>query len=333
MGRLGVCVLGAGDMGNAHLAAWSTVAGVERVAVADVDDDRARQAQERHGVAARFDDLRSAIAADGVDLVSVCLPSGLHREAAEAAMRAGKAVLCEKPIAVTLEDAQAMIACRDETRAPLGIAFCKRHLPQLAKLRELILDGALGRPVMYRLITGIEIRYKLWIMDRRLGGGPMVDLCCHYFDQWRWIFDSEPTRVMAMGMTFAGGAPELPGVDVETDTSTLLVEFASGDVGVISNSWGLPRGVSAPGPEQVLGPRGLLTLEGFTGLKMHRKGGEETTFGDFPGDLYARQAAVFAQAVRDGTPPVSSAEDGLVALRVSRAALESIATREAVNLG
>jgi len=329
---LGICVLGAGDMGNAHLAAWNTVQDVRLVAVADIDEERAARAQEKHGVSSWHADIRAAIAQDGVDTVSVCLPTYLHREASEAAMRAGRSVLCEKPIAMGLQDAEAMIRCRDETGATLGIGFCKRHLPQLAKLRGLVQEGAIGRPVMYRMIAGTEIRFKPWIMDRRMGGGPIVDMCCHYFDQWRWIFGAEPVRVMAMGMTFAQGAEELPGIEVETDTATMLVEHESGDVGVISLSWGLPRGVGASGGEQVLGAGGVIALQGTKGLKLTRKGGEDEEFGAFEGDLQPRQEAAFAEAVRDGRSPVTGAEDGLVALKVSLAALESARTGKAVEV-
>lgn len=332
MRELGICVLGAGDMGNTHLAAWGKVEGARLVAVADVDEERARAAAGKHGVASWFTDLGEALGREGVDVVSVCLPSCLHREATEAALRAGKDVLCEKPIALTIADAESMIACRDQTGRKLGIAFCKRHLPQLRKLRELIGEGAIGRPVMYRMIGGMEIRFKLWIMDRNKGGGPFVDLCCHYFDQWRWILDSEAVRAMAMGMTFAQGAEELRGVDVQTDTATLCVQYASGDVGAISLSWGLPRGTSAPGAEQVLGPKGVITVAGFNSLRLARKGGEEETFGDFEGNLYDRQAAAFAEAVRQDLPPTTGAEDGLAALKVSLATLESVETSQAVDL-
>jgi len=247
-------------------------------------------------------------------------------------MRLGKAVLCEKPIALSIEDAESMIACREETGATLGVGFCKRHLKQLDTLRELVQSGSLGRPVLYRFTGGLEIRFKPWIMDRREGGGPIIDLCCHYFDQWRWIFGSEPVRAKASGMTFSEGAEELPGVEPQVDTVTLSVEYASGDVGAIGLSWGLPRGTSAPGPEQVLGRDGVVTVKGFSTLVVARKGGEEEVLGEFPGDLYDREIASFADAVRNGTPPVSSAEDGLIALKVSLAVLESIETGQAVEV-
>jgi len=330
---LGICVLGAGDMGNAHMTSWNKVPGARLVAVADLIDERATAAREKYGVALQFSDIHEAIAQDGIDIVSVCLPSGTHREGAVAAMEAGRHVLCEKPIALTIEDAEAMIATRDATGMTLGIAFCKRHLGQLAKLKELAEDGTLGRPVMYRMIGGVERRPKLWIMDKRYGGGPVIDMCCHYFDQWRWIFDAEPVRVMAMGMTFGQDTEEMPGVEVQTDTVTLTVEYSSGDVGAISLTWGLPRGTKAPGPEQVLCPNGVVTPQGFKGFTFTRRDGEEETFGDYDADLYGLQAASFAEAIREGKPPMTGAEDGLVALKVSLATLESIETGKAVEIG
>lgn len=332
MSELGVCVLGAGDMGNAHMTAWSKVAGARLLAVADLLPERRAAAVEKYGVEKQLADINEAISVWGVDVVSVCLPSCLHREASEAAMRLGKAAFCEKPVALTVEDAESMIACREETGATLGIGFCKRHLEQLDTLRELVQSGSLGRPVLYRFTGGAEIRFKPWIMDRREGGGPIIDLCCHYFDQWRWIFGSEPVRVKASGMTFSTGAEELPDVEPQVDTVTLSVEYASGDVGAIGLSWGLPRGTSAPGPEQVLGRDGVVTVKGFNTLVVARKGGEEEVLGDFPGDLYDREIASFADAVRNGTAPVSSAEDGLIALKVSLATLESIETGQAVEV-
>ncbi len=331
--ELGVCVLGAGDMGRTHLAAWGRADGVRVLGVTDEDETRARAAAEQHGVARWFTDLGEGLAQEGVDIVSVCLPSHLHREASTAAMQGGKDVLCEKPIALTVADAQAMIACREATGRKLGIAFCKRHLPQLARLRDWLADGTLGRPVLYRMSGGVEIRFKRWIMDRHMGGGPVIDLCCHYFDQWRWLFGAEPVRVMAMGMSLARGAEELPGVELQTDTATLCVQYVTGDVGAISLSWGLPRGTSAPGAEQVLGPRGVATVHGFDRLTLVRGGGEEETLAGLDADMYGRQAAAFARAVRGDTAPETGAEDGLTALRVSLAVLESIETGRAVELG
>jgi len=207
-------------------------------------------------------------------------------------------------------------------------------LPVLDLLQERgssVSGGELGRPVMYRFCTGWEIRFKLWIMDRTLGGGPIVDLACHYFDQWRFLFDADPVRVKASGMTFSAGAPELPGVEPELDTATVLVEYDSGDVGMISVSWGLPRGTRGGGLEDLLAPHGVVTVHGLQKLTIARPGGEEVLDG-LGNDMYLDQTRAFAQAVLAGAPVSTTGTDGLMALRVSLAAIESARTGEAVEL-
>jgi predicted dehydrogenase len=246
-------------------------------------------------------------------------------------MEKGFHVLCEKPIAVSEQDALAMIAAAKRTGVKFGIAFCKRFSNLIRKLREIIAGGQVGRPVMYRFSTGWEIRFKHWIMDKRLGGGPLIDFACHFFDQWRFIFGSDPVRVKAAGMTFSVGAPELPGVEPELDTATVLVEYESGDIGVMSVSWGLPRGTKSANLEEVLAPGGVITVHGFEKLVVARTGREEVIEG-LGNDMYLDQVKAFAQAVMEDKPVASTGEDGLLALRVSLAAIESARTGRAVEL-
>ncbi|MFQ5811542.1 MAG: Gfo/Idh/MocA family protein, partial [Armatimonadota bacterium] len=93
MSRLGICVLGAGDMGRTHLGAWQTVPGAEPVAVADIDEERAQSAKEEFGVGACFRAIEEALDQPGIDIASVCLPTYLHSTASESAMRRGIHVL------------------------------------------------------------------------------------------------------------------------------------------------------------------------------------------------------------------------------------------------
>ncbi len=331
MAKLGVCVIGAGDMGRKHAECWAQVEEARLIAVADPDVERARKSCEDHGADRWFADWREALEEPGIQAVSVCVPSGYHRECAVAAMEHGYHVLCEKPIAVAENDALAMIQTAERTGVTFAVAFCKRFSNALRRLREIIAGGELGRPVMYRFCTGWEIRFKLWIMDRTLGGGPIVDLACHYFDQWRFLFDADPVRVKASGMTFSAGAPELPGVEPELDTATVLVEYDSGDVGMISVSWGLPRGTRGGGLEDLLAPHGVVTVHGLQKLTIARPGGEEVLDG-LGNDMYLDQTRAFAQAVLAGAPVSTTGTDGLMALRVSLAAIESARTGEAVEL-
>jgi predicted dehydrogenase len=169
-------------------------------------------------------------------------------------------------------------------------------------------------------------------MDKRMGGGPVIDTACHYFDQWRVIFGSEPARVMAMGTTFSTGAAELPGIDSEIDTASVLAEFDSGDLGLLALSWGLPRGTRSASQEDLLGTDGVIQLDGAAKLTLTKHGGDEQVFGDLDREIHPKQVAAFARAVREAGPIAATGEDGLAALRTSLAALESVRAGEARQL-
>ena len=331
MEQLGVCVIGAGDMGRQHSRCWSQTEGIRMVAVADVDEERAQKAAADFGFEKWTTDYREALELEGVDVVSVCVPSSYHRECSVAAMRRGLHVLCEKPIALTEEDALAMIDAADQTGVKFALGFCKRFSNLIRRLQEIVGGGQIGRPAMYRFCTAWERRPKKWIMDRRYGGGPVIDFACHFFDQWRVIFGSDPVRVKASGMTFSVGAPELPGVEPELDTASILVEFDSGDVGLISVSWGLPRGVGTPNYEDVIGPEGAVVIEGFDKITVKTRDNEQT-FEGLRNDFYLEQVQAFAKAVRENKPVAATGQDGLTALRVSLAAIRSARTGEAVEI-
>ena len=332
MEQLNICVVGAGDLGTVHTEQWQALPGAEVLAICDRDEERALAAQEKFGIDAVYTDYREAFEHPGIDAVSVAIPSGVHRIVSEAAMRRGYHVLCEKPIAVTRQDAEAMVTAAQECGVKFALGFCKRFLEQVHKLRELVQGGAIGRPVFYRHASGISVRPKLWIMDKEMGGGPIIDMACHYFDQWRLIFDSEPVRVKASGLTLSAESPLMTDYDPQVDTVTILVEFASGDVGSLSLSWGLPPGVSCETMEDVLGPDGVIAVNGLDELAVQTEGGETELFDDLDAHMFEREIAAFAEAIREDKPVAAGGEDGMIALQVSLAALRSIETGQMVTL-
>ncbi len=332
MQQLNVCVIGAGALGTRHAECWQKVPDVEVVAVCDANEERAVAAGEKFGVSGVYFDHEAAFAHPGIDVVSVAVPQCAHRTVSEAAMRRGYHVICEKPLATTLADGEAMLTAAEECGVKFALGFCKRFSPQVRKTRELVQTGAIGRPVMYRHTSGIEVRPKGWIMDKEQSGGPIVDIGCHYFDQWRLIFDSEPVRVMAMGLTLSTESPLMANYDPEIDTTTVLVEFESGDLGMLSLSWGLPEKVSTGRLEDLLGPKGIINVEGADKLTVVTEGGEQVSYDNLGADMVAEEIASFARSIREDKPVFAGGKEGLIALRVSLAALRSIATGKAITL-
>ena len=331
---LGVCVIGAGTMGAQHACAWHSFGDARLVAVADVDGERARRLADEYGFHRHSTDYREVVALDEVNVVSVCTPVFYHPEVTVFAAGQGKHVLCEKPIALTLEGADRMIeACRSHG-VNLGLGFQRRFEERTHELAELVQHGEIGRPVMWRWnSSGPIVAGRPAMHDMRRGnGGPLVDKCCHYFDHWRVVLQAEPTRVMARGFTFAAGREELAGIEeMAPDTAAVIVEFDSGDAGVVTITWGLPPGVRGESMEDILGPEGALVITGDE-IRVVKEGGDDRVIGCPREGEKEKEVHHFARAVLEGGEPEANGEDGRVALCVSLAALESIKTGEPVSL-
>jgi UDP-N-acetylglucosamine 3-dehydrogenase len=323
-------------MGTTHAKAWMRGEVGRVVAVADVDEVRAKKLAQECGLDRHHTDYKQAIAQPEVQIVSVCTPTCFHPPVSIFAMEHGKHVLSEKPIALTVADAQKMIAAAEERRVRLAIGFVLRFSRATELVAEHLAKGTIGRPVMFRHSQIAEIRPKRAMHDRDQNNGPLVDTCCHNFDMWRVCFASEPKRVTARGFTFGSNKPELSHLkQLAVDTAALIVEFASGDIGVITISWGMPPGTRFPGGSDILGPNGIIKLGGLADISII-KGAKEEKFGDpkaqLP-DLHVQQTTHFARAVAEGGPVKATGADGLAALKVSLAALESIETGKTVELG
>ncbi|GAA3342916.1 Gfo/Idh/MocA family oxidoreductase [Curtobacterium pusillum] len=153
---IGVAVIGAGMAGKAHMAAWrnapslfgSTLPPVRLVSIGDVYEPLAAQAARRFGYARHDTDWRAIAAADDIDVVSVVVANTLHREIVEGLLAAGKHVLCEKPLADSLEDARAMASAADAAAArgqTARVGFTYRRAPGLAAIKQFVEDSTLGR--------------------------------------------------------------------------------------------------------------------------------------------------------------------------------------------
>ena len=333
---LGVCVVGAGALGARHATCWANAEGAQVVSIADVDAERARSLAEALKAEAWSTDYEEMAALSEVDVVSVCTPTYYHPEIAVFAAQHGKHVLSEKPIALSLEAADAMIEAARANGVKLGIGFQRRYSKRSEEMKRLIQDGEIGRPVMFRFTSSAPIRTivgKPAMHDMLRGnGGPVVDQCCHFFDLWRMVFDAEPVRVTARGLTFAAGRPELAHLEqLAPDTAAIIVEHDSGDLGVITITWGLPPGVRGGHMDDILGPEGavLFTRDEITVI---REGGEKREITIPPEDTKAKQVRHFVQCILEDEAPNATGENGRIALQVSLAALESIGTGQPVSL-
>lgn len=331
--KLRVCVIGCGDMGAKHAAAWARRDDARVVAVSSPTEARRRALADKFGAKA-YADAYEAMDQDDVNVVSICTPAGFHADYACHAMRRGRHVLCEKPIALTLADAGRMIACAAEHRVHLATSFQYRGLPRIAKYRELFLSGELGSPLLMQYRDTREVRPKLAMHRPEGNGGVVIDMAGHHIDAFRYITGAEPVEVTATGHTFGRGKPRLQSIErLAIDAATLQIRFAGGHALQLLLNWGMPEGFPEQRAEYLAGPKlaGVVETAEFDKQFCLQRGIEREVLPDAVPN-HASRVDDLAEAILNGKPLEVTGQDGRVALRVSLAALQSIQTERSVPL-
>lgn len=330
--KLGVAIIGCGDMGKQHASAWQARDDSFVATVYDPQKERSDALAARVGARA-CESFEEAITHDDVAAVSVCVPVGLHSEVACFAAQNGRHVLTEKAIALTVEQAEAMIAAAKANDVHLSVSFQYRAFPRYQRYRELFQNGDFGGPVFVRYEDIREVRPKLAMHSQALNGGPVIDMAGHYFDLMRYFTGEEPQSVFATGHIFGKGKPRLATVDdLAIDAASIEVRMGGGHSLHVFVNWGMPEGFPGWGSEQFVGP--VMSARPVDGqiecTWADKKERLENSAPTPPGP--AARVADLASAIINGTPLEVTGEDGLAALRVSLGALESVQTGRAVSL-
>jgi predicted dehydrogenase len=335
--KLRICVVGCGMLGAMHAVRWNRLPEAQVVAVVDMKPERAEKLAKDCGLDRWYLDYREAVVRDDVDVVSVCVPTALHSEVTVLAANHGKHVLSEKPIALTLEGADAMIEAARRNGVKLGVGFMRRYSPIMDGLRAMLAEGRFGRPVAYHSLDARELRPKREMHDANVNGGPVIDMGVHLFDIWNRIFDSEPVEVSAQGMILAQGRPEVAHIrELAIDTATVVVRYASGDTGTFVTCWALPAGVNPPGgPDRLFGPQAAAEISwggANQQVRLAHDAGGFAIAASGDQDMYQAEIASFAQCILEDRPPVAGGAEGRAALRVALAAVESISIGGSIRL-
>ena len=294
-------------MARAHARAWSNLG---------LGDDiryvcaRGAQVPLEHARSARFvTDLDVVLADPEVSVVSVCTPTPTHADIAIRSLRAGKNVLLEKPIALTLPDALAIRDAASEGAGVLMVAHVVRFFPGYRALAQDAENGAFGRPIAVRArrISASGER-KPWMRDEAQSGGMLVDFAIHDFDQVN-LYLGDPVAVTAVRASAPGPAGT---VAVES-----TVEYRDGGIGQVLTCLSMPAGTPFTSSVELLGTGGLADYR-FS----------DTSPTDIAvDDPYTLQAEYFLGCVNAGTPPALCPVDAAIAaLSVSLAARSALAT-------
>ena len=314
-----VGLIGGGGIATFHIAGYQQHADVIRItAVADAVAATAEARGAELGVP-HFTDYVEMLERADVDAVDICLPHHLHRDAIVAAARAGKHVLCEKPLCLTPDEARDVQAAVTEAGVTLMCAHNQLFLPAVAAAKELIDSGALGTVYEVRTTDSFRNEFDPSNMGWRAhaaqsGGGELIDTGYHPSYLLMHLAGGVPVQATAMLSTH-----RLRFMEGE-DSAQALFRFDNGSVGQLVTSWAYEP---AAGTERfsVVGELGALTSDGTTLRWDLLDGTSETrTFDEV--DTFAAEIGAFGECLRDGTRPIHTEREGIAVLGMILAAYE-----------
>jgi UDP-N-acetylglucosamine 3-dehydrogenase len=330
-----VGVIGVGGIGNRHLLEYAKQEDVKVQAVADTDANAAARAGEKYEVPHVYTDYHDLLADKEIQAVTVAVPPFLHKEIVVAAAEAGKHVHCEKPMALTLEDADAMIAACAARDLILYISFTPRLTPIFRRLQEIVSSGEYGTPLwlwaryLVPATAGIFVPPP-WYWRRELGGGTLLENGGHLIDYVRWLM-GDVKKVIAEVDTLRfteSWPPYFEDPDVE-DVATVILRHKSGAISTLGSGCLVPGN---PGCTVEIGTESChIEIHRNHHLRVERNGQLlfESTF-ETHGWTVGPATHHFMECVRYGTPPISSGEDGRAALEIALASYESMRQERAI---
>jgi predicted dehydrogenase len=357
---LRVGIVGAGAWSRAaHVPGFQSTPGVHLVAICDADISRAQQVADEAGISRAYASAATMLADEAVDIVSIVTPDDCHRADVELAIAAGVHILCEKPLATTIEDARLLASLAESADVRTRVGFVLRFAPSMLMLKELVTSGALGT---LHLLQAFQQNGQFldpstpyhWKMDRaRTGGGAIVEYGIHSLDLARWIM-GDITSVCATSRTWIptralSDASGLATVDVDDGTAWLL-EFAGGAIGLCHAGWatvGRPPGIEV----RIFGSTGAVRcilsddLPGAEGIWISEAGGHFRQ-ADIPAHFSARMPETgawsfrwpahlirsFVADIRGSGLAGPTFEDGLAAQEALAAVIHAVNERRWVDL-
>jgi predicted dehydrogenase len=320
--QLNVGVIGLGEIGTLHCDALMQLPQAKLLAVADIDEVRAKHIAQKTG-AQPYQDYQELLARNDIDAVIIATPDHLHKEPCLHAAQTGKHILVEKPLAMTLEDARAINEAVEKAGVKLMVGFTLRFFPQYQHAKTSLETGELGK-----LISLFARRTNLISQSQRLKGrtGVLFFLGIHDFDVLRWMVGAEAKEIYCISAKH-----DQSPYPVEDETFT-TIRFENGVIACAHIGWCLPEGhpTGFDFKLDITGTNGLLNLDMVRqGVEKHVAG--HTSFPPMASPLLAEDRSFVDAVLHNKNVPVTG-EDGLEAVKMTLAALESMNTGKAVSL-
>jgi predicted dehydrogenase len=313
---------------NSYASTLPTMPGVTLAGVYDDDPQRGQAAAQRYGIP--FFAEANALLDQGLDGVMICAENAKHRPLVELAAGRTPHILCEKPIATTAEDGQAMIDLCQRTGTKLQIAFPVRFSPPIQWLKATLDKGDLGNVYAVQT-TNHGSMPGGWFVDKALaGGGAVIDHTVHVIDLLRWFWGAEVTEVYAE----IGHNLLHPGLGID-DVGLLSFTLNNGIYGTLDTSWSRPKSYTTWGDVkiEVTAEKGLVLVDAFRQhLSVSSNKAGKTQWRHWGSNMDLGLVADFVEMIRTGREPSITGLDGLRALEVASAAYRSAESGQPVKI-
>jgi predicted dehydrogenase len=310
-GEVRVAVIGVGTRGSFLLSHMLKVPGVKVVAICDLDAERldkaVGQVAAAGGNAAKYDDFRRMLYRKDIDAVVIATPVDTHKMISVAALEVGRNVYCEKPMAVTPEDAQVMVTAAKNAKGIFQAGFQLRHDPNRRAAMEFVHQGGIGEVLFLQGFrhTGDLPRETAWYFDRKRSGDNIVEQACHILDLMTWAVDQPPLRAFGSGgINLFKNEP--PG-RTTMDNYVVVYEFPNDIRLEFSHIYFDPPGFSGI-KERVFGSKGAIDLATATWIEREKKGENKLDVPDAGQDSTYQSLKAFIDNARDHKTPLNNAE-------------------------
>jgi predicted dehydrogenase len=337
MSKVKVGLVGAGFVSDLHAAAFKLVPDAKVVAVASPSPGKAKRFAKERGIPHAYEDYHDLLALKDVNLVTVAYPNHLHAQVTLDAARAGKNVVCEKPLCRTLEEAEQMIdACR---HAGVLLMYAEElcFAPKYVRAKTLVDEGALGQVFLVKQSEEHNGPHMPWFWDvNQSGGGVLLDMGCHSIEYARWVFGKPQVKSVFASLGVYVHRDKTSG----EDHSLCIVEYEGGRLALAENSWAKQGGVDDRC--EIYGSGGFTRADLLRGSSLltysqtgygyavekaaTTQGYSFTMFEEIWNYGFPQEMAHFVRCVQGRETPLETGEDGREVLKIIYAAYESAGT-------
>ena len=337
MSPVGVCIIGAGRAGMVHAINFrDNVPGASLVAIVRTTKEKAERTAADLGIGLFYTDFHQALENPEIDAVCITSPTFTHAEIAIEAAKAGKHIFCEKPMALNLEEVDAMIEAAERAGVKLQLGFMRRFDAAFLSAKKKIQEGLIGKPMIVKSTgrgPGLPPR---WACDLEKSNGMLAEVNSHDFDSIRWLMGSEYARIYAEAATLKCHELKEEFPDFY-DNAVVVMRFQNDGLGVLDGSCPVDYGYDAR--MEVLGTEGVIMIgelqyEAVT-VCTREDGIVQSTFPSWRNrfrEAYIVEACHFIECITKGLTPLATGYDGKKAIEAVLAANRSIKCGTPINL-